>query len=268
MNFAIIGSMGRMGQAIAKLSVLSKEMKLVAAIEYEQHPSMGLHYGNLLGVSNINCVLSKIDILDSIKNLDGIIDFSSPESSVYAVNVARNFKIPIVIGTTGFTDEQLQKISVASSIIPILQSTNMSVGVNLLFHLTHKCSEILSKYNFDPEISEIHHKLKKDSPSGTAKTLSEMILKGYGWSQENIVYGREGLIGERPQKQLGVHAVRGGDVVGEHTVSFFGNGEKIELYHQATSRDTFAAGAIEALLFLKEKSPKMYNMGDVLGFKK
>jgi 4-hydroxy-tetrahydrodipicolinate reductase len=173
--------------------------------------------------------------------------------------------VPVVVGTTGFTPEQRKELEAMSGTIPLIIASNMAIGVNVLFALVEQAARALAPHGFDPEVMEIHHNLKKDSPSGTAVTIKEILLRSYGFSEDAVLYGREGMIGERKKQELGVMALRGGDVVGDHTAYFLGYGERIEIKHQATNRDTFAAGALAALRFLQGKPPGLYSMKDVLG---
>jgi 4-hydroxy-tetrahydrodipicolinate reductase len=170
-----------------------------------------------------------------------------------------------VIGTTGHSNEERASIDETSKSLPVVLSPNFSVGVNALFWLTRKAAEMLGD-DFDLEITEAHHRLKKDAPSGTAKKLAEILCEVRKLDYaKNVAHGREGLIGERPGKEIGVHSIRGGDVVGDHTVMFAGRGERFELTHQASSRETFASGALRAAHWVVGKSPDLYSMADVLG---
>jgi 4-hydroxy-tetrahydrodipicolinate reductase len=234
------GGHGRLGQAIVRLAV--------AAGHYQ------------ISVSG-----RKKDFLDKAAAWDVAIDVSQPQGSVaIATHCAAN-GIPLVIGTTGHSIDQIDQLRADASHIALLLSPNFSVGVNLLFWLTERASEILGP-EFDAEIVEMHHRLKKDSPSGTAKRLGEIIAKTRSLEYDKTArHGREGLIGERTSKEIGVHAIRGGDVVGEHTVYFAGAGERIELTHRASSRDTFAKGALRAAGWLIGKPAGWYEMRDVLG---
>ncbi|MEP6956059.1 MAG: 4-hydroxy-tetrahydrodipicolinate reductase, partial [Chthoniobacterales bacterium] len=171
---------------------------------------------------------------------------------------------PIVIGTTGHSAEQLSAITCAAASVPIVFAANFSVGVNALFWLTQKAAALLGD-GFDVEISETHHRLKKDAPSGTAKHLAQILCEVRGLDPErDVAHGRDGITGERPHNQIGMHAIRAGDVVGEHTVLFAGHGERLELTHKASSRDTFALGALRAAVWVAGQSPALYSMADVL----
>lgn len=196
---------------------------------------------------------------------DAYIDFTLPAGTVAGVHACLERKAAMVIGTTGHDAAQLATIEEASRAIPILKATNFSVGVNLLLSIVGSVAKRLGD-GFDIEIVEAHHRKKVDAPSGTAVSLLEELLKATGRSQaNNVVHGREGNVGARPAKEIGVHAVRMGDVVGEHAVHFGGPGEVITLSHSALSRDCFASGALAAAAWLKGKAPGMYAMRDVLG---
>lgn len=193
------------------------------------------------------------------------IDFSLPAGTLNHLDWARQRGHGLVIGTTGFEPAELAEIRAAAQLAPILLTPNTSLGVNLLFHLASQAAAILDE-DFDIEITEMHHRLKKDAPSGTARRLAEVILKARGRDYATDVdHGREGIGGERPRGRLGMHALRGGDVVGDHTAVFAGTGERIELSHRASTRETFARGALRAAAWLRGKAPGNYAMKDVLG---
>lgn len=232
---ALIGAAGRMGQAI------------INAAERE-------------GIA----VVAKIDLSDKIAfaDADVAIDFSHADAATSICAVAIKSKTPLVIGTTGHSARQRDDIVAASKQIPVVLASNFSVGVNALFALTENAAKILGE-DFDLEIVEAHHRMKKDAPSGTAKTLVEILQRA---RQTKILrHGREGIVGERGKSEIGIHSVRGGDVVGDHTVIFAGQSERLELTHRASSRETFARGAIRATRWVIGKSPGLYDMRDVLG---
>ena len=263
MKFGLVGAMGKMGQAIARLAASSENLELVFGVESPGHGQIKKRYGSLVGVEKYDFLLGTFDDLVAVP-MDGLIDFSSPESTSMSLGKACEKQIPIVIGTTGLTEVHIQEVKKASQRIPVLLSSNMSLGVNLLFWLVEKASHVLKDHSFNPEIVEIHHNQKKDAPSGTARTLEEIILKEFSWDQNALVHGRLGMTGARREKELGSHALRGGDVVGEHSVYFFGEGERLELSHQATDRNIFASGALKALLALSSRKPGLYRMQDIL----
>ena len=204
---------------------------------------------------------------DSIKTCDAALDFSHAHATERNCAACIENRKPIVIGTTGHSAKQTAAIRLAAAAIPILLSSNFSVGVNALFWLTRKAAELLGD-GCDLEIVETHHRLKKDAPSGTAKRLAEVLCDARGLTYgENVVHGRHGLIGERPQNEIGMHAIRAGDVVGDHTVIFASSGERLELTHKATSRETFAVGALRAARWIIGKPAGLYSMEDVLGLR-
>ena len=236
----LLGAKGRMGQAIS-----------AAAPQAEVEIMAGLDIGD--------------DIAPHIGECDAVIDFSHPNSSSELSRACREAKKPAVIGTTGHSKEERAAIDALAQSVPVVLAPNFSVGVNTLFWLTRKAAEMLGD-DFDLEISEMHHRLKKDAPSGTAKKLAEILCEVRGLDYgKNVRHGRDGLVGERPAKEIGMHSIRGGDVVGDHTVTFAGAGERLELTHKAASRETFAFGALRAAKWIAGKPPGLYSMEDVLG---
>ncbi len=205
------------------------------------------------------------DLTKEIANCDVAVDFSHPNTSTDLGRVCGQAKKPAVIGTTGHSKEERAAIDSLARSVPVVLSPNFSVGVNALFWLTRKAAEMLGG-DFDLEIAEMHHRLKKDAPSGTAKKLAEILCEVRELDYaKNVRHGREGLVGERPENEIGLHSIRGGDVVGDHTVTFAGAGERLELTHKAASRETFAAGALRAAQWVVGKPPGLYSMEDVLG---
>jgi 4-hydroxy-tetrahydrodipicolinate reductase len=236
------GGNGRLGQAIVRIAMASGD--------YE------------VSISGREEDLSAIDSAWEVA-----VDVSQPQGSLAIATRCAANGIPLVIGTTGHSTGQLDKLRADAARIAILLTPNFSVGVNLLFWLTERTSEIVGP-EFDAEIVELHHHLKKDSPSGTAKRLGEIIAKTRSLEYEKAArHGREGLVGERKRNEIGVHAIRAGDIVGEHTIYFAGAGERIELTHRASSRDTFAKGALRAADWLIGKPAGWYQMQDVLGLR-
>lgn len=197
---------------------------------------------------------------------DVIIDFSFHEATGIAIETAAALNKPLVIGTTGHSEDERTRLRAMASTVPTVWAGNYSVGVNLLFHLTQLASSVLDE-TYDAEVIEMHHRLKKDAPSGTAARLYEIILEERGLGLEALRHGRSGITGERTRKEVGIHALRGGDVVGDHTVLFAGMGERIELIHRASDRRIFASGAIRAARWALTQSPGLYDMQDVLGFR-
>ncbi len=258
---AMLGASGRMGRAIISLM---KEGGLVlsGALDHSTSPFLGMDAGSVAGTDPLG-----VAITDSLeRSLEGArvaIDFSGPAASLQAARECAARGVALVVGTTGFSPQEKAELLSFGAKIPLLVAPNMSVGVNLLFHLTSIAARALQQ-GYDVEVVEAHHRHKKDAPSGTAVRIKEVLLESLGRSEEQVIYGRQGITGERPPEQIGVHTVRGGDTVGEHTVLFMGEGERIELTHRASSRDTFARGAVRAALHLVEADPGVYSMNDVL----
>ncbi len=262
----VCGSMGRMGKAI--LSILGENpygMSLCAAVEAAGHPLVG-HDASSSSAPGHAMVKVRGDFAEAIAGGDVAIDFSSPESSVRNAGTAAEAGKPIVIGTTGLSADQLGKIREAAGKTAIVHSPNMSIGVNLMFRVAADVARVLGE-DYDVEIVETHHRFKKDAPSGTAVKLADVVASALGRRMVDVgTYGRMGMVGERPRKEIGVHAVRSGDVVGEHTLVFGGIGERLEITHRAQSRDTFARGAVRAAAWALGKPAGLYDMADVLGF--
>ncbi|MFA5779560.1 MAG: 4-hydroxy-tetrahydrodipicolinate reductase [Elusimicrobiota bacterium] len=250
LKIIVCGAAGKMGKMVVSRILADKELVLSGAIEWREHHAIG----QLLDTINITDNFS-----EALKSSDVAIDFTNTDATLYHLDIAKKQKKPIIIGTTGITAEGIERIKNASKEIPIILAANMSVGVNLLFKLVEEVAVALPSY--DVEIIEAHHNQKKDAPSGTALKIAEIIS-----SKLNLehIYGRHGNVGAR-KKEIGIHAVRAGDIVGEHTVIFAGEGEQIELIHRAHTRDTFAAGAVKAAKWIFGKKPGLYTMGDVLG---
>ncbi|MCX7918454.1 MAG: 4-hydroxy-tetrahydrodipicolinate reductase [bacterium] len=264
----ISGACGKMGQRIITNAVHTMSVKVVGAVEHPHHPQLGQDIGLVLGLGNaLNVRIT--DTLDKIIHAgDVLIEFTNPETTLDHLGVAVYAKKPMVIGTTGFSTTQLNELRNLGQQIPCVFSPNMSLGVNLLFKLVEQTAKTLGA-EFDIEIVESHHRGKKDAPSGTANKLADIAAQALGRTLSEVaVFGRKGITGERTKEEIGIHAVRGGDMVGEHTVYFCGIGERIELTHRASSRDTFALGAIRAAKFIVDKPAGIYDMLDVLGLRK
>jgi len=266
MKVSITGAAGRMGKRIVCLSHEHKEVEVAGAVEAPGHPAVGTDVGECAGIGNIGVPIVD-DVRTALNECDVLIDFSTPKSSVSNVLESAKLNKAIVVGTTGFnTDQKTQVLQVGSS-TRCLVAPNMSMGVNLLFTLVEKAAEALGDA-YHVEIVEAHHALKKDAPSGTANKLAQVVADALHRDLESAaVYGREGIVGERKPEEIGVFAVRGGDIVGEHQVMFVTNGERLELTHRAHSRDAFARGAVQAALWLVSQPEGLYDMQDVLGFK-
>ena len=239
----ITGSKGRMGQALLACAARIPEIEVVGAVD------QGDDLGRVIAQAEV------------------VIDFSFHSATLGVAELCAKNKKAVVIGTTGHSADEKSKIVAFQSQIPMVVTTNFSTGVNTLFWLTRKAAEILGP-GFDLEVVEMHHRLKQDAPSGTATTLLE-ILADVRQLQlaEALRHGRHGIVGERTPNEIGIHALRGGDVVGDHTVIFANNGERVELTHKASSRDTFANGALRAAQWLVKQKPGLYDMQDVLGLK-
>ena len=208
------------------------------------------------------------DLDKAVQSADCVIDFTVHSFSTSLVETALRHSKPIVMGTTGHTDEEIAIIHAAAKKIPVVHAPNFSVGVNTLFYLTRLAARILKQDTFDIEVTEMHHRHKIDAPSGTARRLLDILVEETGTSyKEDVAHGRVGNIGPRPAQEIGMHTLRGGDVVGDHTVMFAADGERVELTHKASSRMTFASGAVRAAVWLQDKPPGLYDMQDVLDLK-
>lgn len=247
----IAGFAGKMGRMIHELVLQDKNISVVAGLESPDHPLCADKKSGGVMVTSDPAILEKADV---------IVDFTHAEGAVDNIRAAASYARPIVVGTTGFNDEQMKQIRSSAGKIPVLLSPNMSAGVHLLFKLARITAGALK--DFEIEIIEAHHNKKKDAPSGTAVKLAEIVAKEL--NIHDMCYGRKGSVGARPAKQIGIHAVRAGDIVGDHTVIFAGRGERIELVHRAHSRETFAAGALRAVRWIHHKKPGLYGMEDVL----
>ncbi len=263
-SVAVSGIMGRMGQQIARLLFQDQSFVIAGGIERKNHPSLGMDIGMLIRGTNSGARVT--DDPGSIPPpVDCIIDFSAPSSTLALLEFARKQKISMVIGTTGFSQEEIEQIRKAGKEIAIVHSPNMSILVNLLFKLVGFTAGVIGD-GFDAEIVEVHHKNKVDAPSGTALKLAEAIAGAYNKPLAGAArYERHGQIGARPRGEIGIQALRGGDIVGEHTVMFIGTGERLEITHRATSRENFAQGALLAARWIAGKQPGMFSMADVLG---
>lgn len=253
--------MGRAILALLNSPQHSNEFALSAAFEHPTSDLIGTDAQLLVGGSASGTLIQSD--LAALAGAQVIIDFSRPASTLALAEACAREGVALVSGTTGFSPAEKGTLLAFAKEIPLLSAPNMSVGVNLLFHLTAVAARALGE-SADVEITEIHHHHKLDAPSGTAQRLKEVLLEELGRTESNVSYGRHGASARREPNEIGVHTLRGGDVVGEHTVHFFGMGERIELTHRAASRDTFAAGSLRAAAFLAGKAPGVYSMQDVL----
>lgn len=261
---AIVGASGRMGQMLIKTVLASDACTLAGVTERAGHDWVGKDLGACMGGADIGVIVSD-DPLEVFAKSQAVIEFTSPEATVAHAALCAQARAVHVVGTTGMTDEHMEKLKAAARHAPIVQAGNMSLGVNLLVQLTKKVAEALDE-DFDIEVVEAHHRHKVDAPSGTALMLGEAAAEGRGVALEDVRdSGRDGITGARKRGDIGFTAIRGGDVVGEHDVIFAADGERIVLRHLATDRGIFARGALKAALWGQDKGPGLYSMLDVLG---
>lgn len=256
----ISGCLGRMGRRVAHFAFQEPEIEVVAGLEAFSHPDIGKDLGQALGEGVRNTkIFGQPE--EAITLADVVVEFTNPQATLEHIKLVTKLNKKIVIGTTGFDHGQIKQIEDSSQKIPILISPNMSIGVNVIFKVLPLLTKLLA-WDYDIEIVELHHNKKKDAPSGTAKKIAQ-IIKDIR-KELKFIYGREGSTCLRDKSELGIHALRLGDIVGEHKIIFAGNDERIELTHSAGSRDIFARGAILAIKYLKDKKYGLYTMEDVL----
>ena len=260
----VAGAAGRMGKRIGYMVTQNNDLELVGGFEQPGNPNVGKDIGEVGGYGTQGVAIAA-GLESIIDQGDVIIDFTFHAATMEFAKIAAAHKKAMVIGTTGLSQENLAELNEISKDTVIVQAPNMAVGVNVLFKITQKVAALLGN-DYDIEIVEAHHRMKKDAPSGTALKLGEMAALGVGRDLEKVgVYERNGIIGERTDEEIGIQTIRGGDIVGEHTVYFAGPGERIELTHRAHSRDNFARGAAVAAAWVSGKENGMYTMFDVLG---
>jgi 4-hydroxy-tetrahydrodipicolinate reductase len=259
---AVHGACGRMGKRIVQLAHEDPALQLAAALDSSRHPDHGKDIGDVCGFGPIGVRVASE--LPTQPQVEAIIDFSVPEATMAILKSAIAHQIPIVVATTGFSPEQRAEVEAAAHRVALLLAPNMSLVVNVLFKLVREAAKALKDKGFDAEIIERHHRLKHDSPSGTALHFAKVIQEAWG-DDFAMRHGREGLVGQRPVKEIGMHAVRTGDNVGEHTIIFGTLGETMELVHKGHTRDAYVRGALAAAKFLAGKPPGRYSMEDVLG---
>jgi 4-hydroxy-tetrahydrodipicolinate reductase len=253
-----------MGQRVVNAVAQHEKLALVGACERPGHPDLGKDVGVLTGLGDIGVEISG-DLATAARSSRVYIDFTNPESAIGNLDTARRLGLAAVIGTTGLDAGQRERLADLAKSVPAIWAPNMSLGVNLMYKVASLMAASLGP-DFDIEIVETHHRLKKDAPSGTALRLHEVLAEARRPGRESrLVPGRQGLVGARPDDEIGVLAVRGGDVVGDHTVMYLGTGERLELTHRATSRDTFAAGAVRSAVWIFDKRPGLYSLANVLG---
>jgi len=259
----LVGGCGRMGRAITQVLSTSEHSELYASVVSSDSIFLGLDAGLHSGTRENNVKITS-DLEQSIKNCDVVIDFSASANLQNVISLCQKYSRSLVIGVTGLSAEQKEFIRSASEKTGIVFSPNMSIGVNLLFKLTEIAAGVIGE-RFNIEILDIHHKHKKDSPSGTAERLKEILLAELGRKEEDVIYGRHGNYESRPEKEIAIHSMRSGEVVGDHTVYFFSPEERIEISHKAQDRKTFAVGAVRAGEFVATKKSGLFDMFDVLG---
>jgi 4-hydroxy-tetrahydrodipicolinate reductase len=260
----VSGVAGKMGSTILRRVLMDSSLKLAGALEREGHLWLGKDAGNVMGFDKAGVIVT--DKFPQMRG-DVIIDFTTKEATFSLLDLAVKNKISMVIGTTGLNEKDREEITKASKKIPIVFSPNMSIGINLLFKLLPEAVKVLGD-EYDIEIYEEHHRHKKDAPSGTALAFGEIIAKSFGKELKDVgVFERKGITGERKKGTIGIQSIRAGDIVGDHTVLFATDGERIEFTHRATSRDNFARGAIRAAKWVVQQKPGLYSMMDVLGIK-
>lgn len=263
LNVAVAGSTGRMGHALIEAILAAPDLRLSAALDRGGNSGVGKDAGEFVGAA---CgVLISDDAAHALVGSQVLIDFTRPDATLAHLAICRALKLKMVIGTTGFSAEQKQVIQDASRDIAIVFAPNMSVGVTVVLNLLQQAAKVLNE-GYDIEIIEAHHRHKVDAPSGTALRMGEVIAQSLGRDlAQCAVYGREGITGERDRSTIGFATVRGGDIVGDHTVLFAGTGERIEISHKASSRATFTTGALRAARFLATQTSGLFDMRDVLG---
>lgn len=263
-RIAIVGASGRMGLCLIKSVLLTKNATLTAAVSRPDSIAIGKDAGELAGISAVGVQVAA-DLAAVIDEFDVLIDFTRPDASMDFIEQCRRAGKKVVIGTTGYSDAQKAEIAKAAEDIAIVLAPNFSVGVNLSLKLLEMAAKVMGDYT-DIEIIEAHHRHKVDAPSGTALRMGEVIADTLGRNLKDCaIYGREGNTGERDAKTIGFSTIRAGDIVGEHTVMFADDGERLEITHKASSRMTFANGAVRAAVWLADKDRGLYDMQDVLG---
>ena len=260
---AVCGALGRMGRMVIEAVLGRADMALAGAVERPGHPDLGRNIGPLLGRSELELTLSD-SLTEAGRGADVYIDFSSIESTLARLDEAEKMGLAVVIGTTGLNADQQARVREAGKKIPVLWAPNMSTGVNVMYKIAAAMCKALGP-DFDLEIVESHHNQKKDAPSGTAVKLYQVLAEARGLDPDKaMISGREGQVGARTKNEIGVLALRGGDIVGEHTIYFCGPGERLELTHRAHSRATFAEGAVRAAAWLAGKSAGFYTIDDTV----
>lgn len=263
-RYAIAGSAGRMGRMLIEAVLKSEDGVLAAALEHPLSPFIGKDAGEFVGSPNGVKITAD---LAALAGCDVLIDFTRPEGTLEHLKACVQHKVGIIIGTTGFDAAGKAAIEATAEHVPVVFAPNMAVGVNAVFKLLDVAARILNE-GYDIEVVEAHHRHKVDAPSGTALRMGEVVAKALGRAlEEDAIYGREGHTGERPSAQIGFSTIRGGDIVGDHTVLFAGLGERIEITHKSGSRMPYASGSLRAARFMRGKQNGLFDMQDVLGLK-
>lgn len=263
---AVTGAAGRMGKTLVEAIHDSEDLSLGAAFEHPDAEAIGRDAGALAGIGDLGISIGA-DPEKEARDFDVVIDFTVPQATLALAEVCSRHGIAMVIGTTGFTEQELVELHSHKDVIPMFMAPNMSVGVNLTFKLIQLAAEILGD-SVDVEVLEAHHRHKVDAPSGTAVRMGEILADALNRDLEtDAIYGRQGITGARDRKTIGFSTMRGGDIVGEHTVMFAGEGERIEITHRAQSRMNFAQGALRAVRYLKDQDAGLYDMQTILGLK-
>ena len=265
MKIAIAGATGRMGKMLIEAVLNCSDAELVGALEHESCPLLGEDAGAFLGKKTGVAITS--DVTKALTGAEFLVDFTRPEGTMAHLAVAQKTGSKMIIGTTGLSAQQLEELKLASKKLAIVFAPNMSVGVNVTFKLLEVAAKMLSE-GYDIEVIEAHHRHKVDAPSGTALRMGEVIAGALGEKLDDVaVYAREGHTGERKQGSIGFATIRGGDIVGDHTVLFAGEGERIEISHKSSSRQSYAQGSLRAARFLKTQQTGLFDMQDVLGLR-
>ena len=262
-KIAVAGCLGRMGQELTKQIISNNKLEFVGGFEHKKHKYINQEFNKVSDINSSKLVDSNPII--SIKLAKVLIDFTTPQSTLENIRIASQNNTAAIIGTTGMTDYQKKKVKSYSKKIPILMSSNMSLGVNLLFNLVQQTANVLKDTDYDIEISETHHKHKKDAPSGTALSLGEFAAKGRKiLLNKSKVLDRTKKLKGRKKGDIGFSVTRGGEIAGEHTVSFIGENDRVDLFHKANNRSIFVKGALDAAIFLSNKKSGFYTMNDLL----
>jgi 4-hydroxy-tetrahydrodipicolinate reductase len=266
MKAIVAGAAGRMGQRIIHMIHQNSEISLGGAFERSDHPSVNKDAGHVAGVGELGIKIAG-SLADVVDQGEVLIDFTAPEATLENIRMASSKGRAMVIGTTGITGDMLKEVQTLAGGIQCVQAANMSVGVNVMFRIAREMAKILGE-DYDIEILEAHHRMKKDAPSGTAMSLGQVLAGAVGRDLEKVgVYERKGIVGERTDQEIGIQSLRAGDITGEHTILFGGIGERLELIHRAHNRDNFARGAVRAALWVVQQPKGLYDMQDVLGLK-